>query len=167
MVYRTIFPTFYDPWWPSFRLLDSLDDDLSLFASLFPNESHHRSSRSSSLTRKPSYTYRRSKEGAFLEVELPGVAATDINVSVKSHNLVIKGTRYRRQPGSCAWKEASRKERKHGQSDKVVDINYSLTLRLGDTADLENVEANACGDGLLAVHIPVKEASAREIQLGH
>lgn len=116
---------------------------------------------------KPSYSYRRSKEGAFLEVELPGVAGKDISVSVKSHNLVIKGTRYRRQPGACTWKEATRKERKKGDTDRVVDFKYSLTLRLGDNADLDNVQANACGDGLLAVHVPVKEASAREVELGH
>lgn len=165
MVYRTIFPTHYDTWWPPRRLFDSFDDDLRLLSSLVTPDTTHRD-RSSSITVKPSYRYRRAKNDAYLEVELPGVAKEDVTVTVESRKLIIKGKRYQREDGFCRCREVPRKECKEGHTDRVVDVRYLLALRLGDRADLDNVGANCCGDGLLVVHVPAKESEARKIELG-
>lgn len=167
MVFRPIFPTYHETWWPPHRLFDSFDDDPRALTSLVTADAAHRDrTTSSSVTVKPSYRYRRAKNDAYLEVELPGVAREDVSVAVESRKLIIKGKRYQRQDGLCVCREVLRKECKEGHTDRVVDVRYLLALRLGERADLDTVRADCCGDGLLVVHVPAKDSGSRKIELG-
>lgn len=87
-------------------------------------------------------------------------------MQVEGRTLVIKGKRFRREPGSCTLTEKVREECEVGHTDPVVELKYYLALKLSERVDRENVKADCCGDGLLVVNVPYKEKEVKKITLG-
>lgn len=88
-------------------------------------------------------------------VDLPGVAAEAIGVTVENHVLTITAER----------------RSQHSEDDQVVtqerfDGTISRRLRVPEWVDAEGVTA-ACVDGVLSVHLPLAEkAKPRRIEVG-
>lgn len=109
-------------------------------------------------TVRPSYKLRFSSSKATLQVELPGVPQDAVCVQVEGNKLVVRGTRYKREPGSCAL-------RTH-KDESLVECKYLLEFALGDSVDKECVKADCCGDGLLVVTVPFVEKVVRNVEIG-
>lgn len=84
-------------------------------------------------------------------------------MQVEDHTLVIKGKRFRREPGSCKPVERKKNNCEGEQTNQVVELKYYLALKLSDRIDKDNIGADCCGDGLLAVSIPYKEKYVRDV----
>lgn len=116
------------------------------------------SSCHSCATVQPSYKLRASSIKATLQVELPGVPQDAVSVQVEGNKLVIKGTRYKREPGSCAV-------RTH-KDESLVECRYLLEFTLGESVDKECVKADCCGDGLLFVTVPFVDKVVKIVEIG-
>ncbi|MDH3680306.1 MAG: Hsp20/alpha crystallin family protein [Acidimicrobiia bacterium] len=99
----------------------------------------------------PMDAYRRGSD-VWVHLDLPGVAADSIDISVERSVLTVSGERW--------W------ERRDGDQIYVNDRSQGRLRRqvhLGDGLDAENIEADY-QDGVLTLRIPVAEkAKARKI----
>lgn len=102
----------------------------------------------------PLDAYRRG-EDVWVHVDLPGVAADSVDVSVERSVLTIDAERnWQREDGDQMYLA----ERPRG--------SYRRQVHLGEGLDVENIEANF-SDGVLTLRIPVAEvAKPRRIQIG-
>lgn len=85
-------------------------------------------------------------------VDLPGVRAEDVDLSVERNMLTIQAERHR---DTAEGDEILMSERRHG--------TFTRQLMLGDALDTDHIQAD-CHDGVLEVRIPVADtAKARRI----
>ena len=102
----------------------------------------------------PMDAYRRGDE-VVAHLDLPGVAADDVDITVERNVLTVRATRT--HAGSDD-DEPIVAERRHGE--------FQRQLFLGDTLDPHQVEADVA-DGVLTLRIPVAEtAQPRKINVG-
>jgi HSP20 family protein len=87
----------------------------------------------------------RSGDAFLVLLDLPGVAADSIELTVEQNVLTVHATRTRPEDGKAEMLAA---ERPHG--------TFSRQLFLGDTLDTDNIGANY-SDGVLTLRIPVSE----------
>jgi HSP20 family protein len=87
----------------------------------------------------------RSGDAFLVLLDLPGVAAGSIELTVEQNVLTVHATRTRPEGGQAEMLAA---ERPHG--------TFSRQLFLGDTLDTDNIGANY-SDGVLTLRIPVTE----------
>lgn len=91
------------------------------------------------------------KEGEYeITVELPGVAANEINVEMKDDMLVISGSKERKQ--TTGEGEQQRSERIYG--------SFQRSFRLPDDAVEDRINARFA-DGVLTVSVPRDESQSR------
>jgi HSP20 family protein len=96
----------------------------------------------------------RTRDGAVLRAELPGVRSEDVSVMVERQQLTISGER---RPPEGDERGYHRRERPWGK--------FSRSVRLPDDLDLGRVEAQ-CRDGVLTVLLPIAEvAKPRQISV--
>ncbi|MEM7219051.1 MAG: Hsp20/alpha crystallin family protein [Pseudomonadota bacterium] len=94
-----------------------------------------------------------SSDGYRIELELPAVAAADVDVSVREGVLSIEGERRASYDGDAADSgKVHRVERLYGR--------FARSFRLPEDADPEAVEAKA-KYGVLTLSIPRREAATR------
>jgi len=95
---------------------------------------------------RPAVDVLERKDGFVIDVELPGVKAEDVHISVEGDRMTLKGERkleQRVEEGGY-----TRLERRHGSFERVV--------LLPPTVDAERVKATY-ENGILQVHLPKKE----------
>ena len=102
----------------------------------------------------PMDAYRRG-EDVWVHVDLPGVAVDSVDVSVERSVLTISAERnWQREEGD----ELYLNERRRGA--------FRRQVHLGDSLDVEGIEADFA-DGVLTLRIPVTDrAKARRIEVG-
>jgi HSP20 family protein len=103
----------------------------------------------------PALDVEETEEGFTLHVELPGVAADDVEVSLEENVLTITGERrFYDERGTDGFK---RIERHFGRFHRAV--------RLPDRVDVDQVDASY-RDGILTVTVPkAEEAKPRRIEV--
>ena len=95
------------------------------------------------------------KDAYLVAVELPGIAADDVEITFQDGLLTIQGERH--PAGDTAGEKAHRTERRYGTFRRL------MTLPSGVQAD--KIEASA-QDGVLLILVPkAKEAHAKRIQV--
>ena len=103
----------------------------------------------------PIDAYRRSDE-FIVELDLPGVDADSIDLTVERNVLTVHAQRRRSGDGDIEFLVG---ERPHG--------TFSRQLFLGDTLDTANIDA-AYTDGVLTLKLPVAErAKPRRVPINH
>ncbi len=124
-----------------FRELDSLFDQMSGRGSAASNNS------------MPMDAYRRDAD-IWVHLDLPGVAADSLDVSVERNVLTVTGERnWQRQDGDQMYLA----ERRRG--------TFRRQVTLGDGLDADSIEADYT-DGVLTLRIPVAEkAQPRKISI--
>lgn len=102
----------------------------------------------------PMDAYRRG-EDVWVHIDLPGVAADSLDVSVERNVLTVDAERnWQREEGDQLYLS----ERPRG--------TYRRQVHLGEGLDAENIEANFT-DGVLTLRIPVAEvAKPKKISIG-
>ncbi len=83
-----------------------------------------------------------------IECEMAGVKREDIDISITSETLVIKGSK----PGSADEEKVRYQIRERGAGD------FSRTIVLPDKVDADRIEAKLA-DGVLTVRLPKSEAA--------
>lgn len=96
---------------------------------------------------KPHYTSEYSEEAWEVTVALPGVAKTDVDVTIEDEILEVTGLRKTSHPES--WKRLSGYD---------SDRRYELRLDVGPEVDGSKIEASL-QDGELLLQLPLKEAA--------
>lgn len=103
----------------------------------------------------PSVDIKDNGDAFVIKADIPGVAPSDIDVSMENGMLTIKGER-----------KSEDKEEKHGY--RRVECSYGAFYRrfsLPDTADSENIKAKG-KDGVLEITVAKREpAKARKIDV--
>lgn len=101
----------------------------------------------------PMDAYRRDAD-VWVHIDLPGIAADSIDISVERSVLTVTGERWsNRHDGDHAYVS----DRRHGQFRRQVN--------LGEGLDADNIEADY-HDGVLTLRIPVAEkAKPRKIEV--
>jgi HSP20 family protein len=97
------------------------------------------------------------REGAFwVHLDLPGIDPDSIDLSVEQNVLTVRAER---PAPEVSEPELVVAERPYGV--------FQRQLFLGETLDLEHIEAS-CDAGVLTVKIPVaEETKSRKIEIGH
>ena len=103
----------------------------------------------------PVDAFRRGTD-VWVHMDLPGVKGEDLDITVERNVLTIEGKRdWQREEGDQPYFS----ERFRGSLRRQI--------QLGDSLDLEHLEADLM-DGVLTLRIPVAEqAKARKVQVGH
>jgi len=102
----------------------------------------------------PMDAYRRGNH-VVAHLDVPGVRAEDVDVTVERNVLTVRATR---RPDVGEDDERIVGERRHG--------DLVRQLMLGDTLDAQRVEADVT-DGVLTLRIPVAEtATPRKVEVG-
>ncbi len=90
---------------------------------------------------------REENDAYFVDAEVPGLAAKDVQVDVEKNVLTIRGERkVEKEEGEGKYK---RIERRYG--------SFSRSFTLPETVDADNISADL-KDGVLALRLPKKEA---------
>ena len=110
-------------------------------------------SRSAAVSAMPMDAYRRGSD-VWVHLDLPGVAADSIDISVERNVLTVTGERnWTREEGDRVYLA----ERPQG--------TFRRQVTLGDGLDAEGIEADY-SDGVLTLRVPVAEkAQPRKIQI--
>ena len=110
-------------------------------------------SRSAAATAMPMDAYRRGSD-VWVHLDLPGVAADSIDISVERNVLTVTGERnWTREEGDRVYLA----ERPQG--------TFRRQVTLGDGLDAEGIEADY-SDGVLSLRVPVAEkAQPRKIEV--
>ncbi len=105
-------------------------------------------------TFSPLDAYRRGDD-VWVHIDLPGVAADSVDISVERNVLTVEAERnWQREENDQIYLA----ERSRGK--------YRRQVHLGEALDAENIEANF-SDGVLTLRIPVAEvAKPRKISVG-
>ena len=88
------------------------------------------------------------KESYYIRAELPGIKASELEISVTGDSLSISGER--KIPSEDANAKYHRKEREAGKFSRIIGLPSQV--------DTEKVEAN-CIDGILKVVLPKAETA--------
>ena len=90
---------------------------------------------------------REEDDAFFVDAEVPGLKAEEVNVDVEKNVLTIRGERnVEKEEGEGTYK---RIERRYG--------SFSRSFTLPETVDADNISADL-KDGVLALRLPKKEA---------
>lgn len=124
---------------------------------------------------EPSYSLTYSNNGAVIEVELPGVRRTDIEVEVKERVLNIVAKRYEEEVGDgynengAAGNEEGPRDNHSSDLDSIKDHNpdddgaatvkkmrlqYRLRIHLGADADGSKMKCKSYNNGVLLLTLP-------------
>ena len=101
---------------------------------------------------RPAADFYETTQGLVLRLEVAGVAAEDISLSLTAHELVVRGCR--RPPHPDGLRRFIRLEMGFGAFER----RFTLPLAI----DAEGVEA-AYADGILEVRLPRKVPQSRQI----
>jgi HSP20 family protein len=101
---------------------------------------------------RPAADFYETTQGLVLRLELAGVAAEDISLSLTAHELVVRGCR--RPPHPDGLRRFIRLEMGFGAFERRFTLPLSI--------DSESVEA-AYVDGILEVRLPRKAPQSRQI----
>ncbi len=100
---------------------------------------------------------RKSEDGYEIEVELPGLSRSDINVEVVSNTLKVSASRENRM---SMFNEYARS---HNQmQEKNTTMNYAKSWRLPEETNFEGINAKYEA-GVLRIEVPVKRPNKRKI----
>lgn len=113
----------------------------------------------------PRYSRRAGSDAVYFDIEMPGVNRDDVKVEIDSNVLIVKGRRYRTEKGGCSAEMCQAKEGEGDSKKAVVVQKYLLTYRLGSRVDAEGIKADHCGNGILAVTVPIKAREVRKIEI--
>lgn len=104
---------------------------------------------------QPAFDLKETSEGYLLRADLPGVKASDIDVSVTGNRLTISGKR-------------ESEERREGETWHAIERNYGSFLRtvtLPEGASVDEVKASMV-DGVLELTIPKHpDVQPRKVQI--
>lgn len=119
-------------------------------------------------TIEPSYRFESDSKEAFLEVELPGVEKEDISVDVNNHHLTVTAKRIKET--LLGKQEENGDGMKDGENDSTRNekgsITYSLNVRIGHDADVNNISSRSYKNGVLVLRIPSQtKANTRRITI--
>ena len=89
----------------------------------------------------------RTRDGAVVRAELPGIRPEDVSITVEGRQLTIGGER---RPPDGEERGYHRRERAWGK--------FSRSVRLPDDLDLARVDAQ-CRNGVLTLVLPMAEAA--------
>jgi HSP20 family protein len=90
---------------------------------------------------------REEKDAFFVDAEVPGLSAENVNIEVEKNVLTIRGERkVEKEEGEGKYK---RIERRYG--------SFSRSFTLPDTVDADSISADL-KNGVLALRLPKKEA---------
>lgn len=90
---------------------------------------------------------REEKDAFFVDAEVPGLSAENVNIEVEKNVLTIRGERkVEKEEGEGKYK---RIERRYG--------SFSRSFTLPDTVDADSISADL-KNGILALRLPKKEA---------
>lgn len=123
-------------------------------------------------TVEPSYRYESDDTAGHFEIEMPGVAKENLSIEVHDNKLFVKGKRFKRSLAGASedtMKDGAKEEKKEGEKKEEPSpcLVYLLEARLPQGADIDAIQANHCGDGILTMTIPMKtDKGARTIQIG-
>jgi HSP20 family protein len=103
----------------------------------------------------PMDAFRRGSD-VWVHIDLPGVKAENLDITVERNMLTVSAERsWQREEGDQAYFG----ERYRG--------SFRRQIELGDSLDLEHLEADL-HDGVLTIRIPVAEqAKPRKVEIGH
>lgn len=101
---------------------------------------------------RPAADFYETTQGLVLRLELAGVAAEDISLSLTAHDLVVRGRR--RPPPPAGLRRFIRLEMGFGAFERRFTLPISI--------DPDKVEA-AYVDGILEVRLPRKAPQSRQI----
>ena len=105
---------------------------------------------------QPAFDLKETAEGYHLRADLPGVKASDVDVSVTGNRLTISGKR-------------ETEERREGETWHAIERNYGSFMRtvtLPEGANVEDVKASM-NDGVLELTIPKRaDVQPRKVQIG-
>jgi HSP20 family protein len=101
---------------------------------------------------RPAADFYETTQGLVLRLELAGVAAEDISLSLTAHELVVRGRR--RPPSPDGIRSFIHLEMGFGTFERRFKLPISI--------DPEGVEA-AYADGILEVRLPRKKPQSRQI----
>lgn len=134
-----------NPW----NFINQLQRELHTPAESDSNQKHH--------DWTPAVDVHETDKAYTLLVDIPGVVPKDIDVSMEKNVLTIKGER--NSETSTETEGVKRVERQYG--------SFARHFTLPDTADGENIEANAT-NGVLTINIPKQAvAVSRRIEVKH
>lgn len=139
--------------WDPFKDLLSLQDKINRLFEDSLTKIHFRDEELSFGAWSPPADMYETGKKIVVKMELPGMEATDFNVSVHSQNLVVKGER--RFKKEVKQEKFHRVERVYGSFQRIFP--------LPDGADTTNIDAKF-SNGVLEVSIP-KTEKARTKQL--
>lgn len=108
--------------------------------------------RKTSASFRPAADFYETTQGLVLRLEVAGVAAEDISLSLTAHELVVRGCR--RPPHPDGLRRFIRLEMGFGAFERRFTLPLSI--------DAESVEA-AYADGILEVRLPRKVPQSRQI----
>jgi len=101
---------------------------------------------------RPAADFYETSQGLVLRLEVAGVAAEDISLSLTAHELVVRGCR--RPPHPDGLRRFIRLEMGFGAFERRFTLPLSI--------DAESVEASYA-DGILEVRLPRKVPQSRQI----
>ncbi len=111
--------------------------------------------RGGELMFQPAFDLKETAEGYHLRADLPGVKASDIDVSVTGNRLTISGRR-------------ESEERREGETWHALERNYGTFMRtvtLPEGANVDDVKASML-DGVLELTIPKRpDVQPRKVQI--
>ncbi len=129
--------------WDPFRDLVSIQNELNqLFGRTYGGETREGARG----TWSPALDVYETQEKFVIKMELPGVTADDVDISVEDSTLVVRGER--RFYSEQNEENFHRVERRFGE--------FSRSLTLPQTADAQNIQASFDA-GVLTIEVPKKE----------
>jgi len=141
------------PWRPIGRELSSLHQEMDRLWDRFVGETP--------LVRRitgewwPTVDVSESKDNFIIKAELPGMDASDVNVSVSGNVLTIKGEKK---------KEEEEKDEHHYRAERYYG-SFQRSFQLSASVQADKVEA-AFEKGVLKVTLPkVEEAKKKEVEI--
>lgn len=184
----SFFPGF--PTWSDFER--DVDRDFSRIHRLFSDVAQQvRPDNQGVHHRTPSYTYNEDHNNAHIEIELPGVAKENVNISLHADNLEISAKRFKnvqvdmgaeQNVGNGGKSSPQKMQTQVPQDDAVKkdtddsvaqeaapSVMYKLNVPIGNKFDLDKTGATMLGDGILSLVVPKKvehTAASRAIEIG-
>jgi HSP20 family protein len=141
--------------WDPFRDLSSIQNELNrLFGRTFAREGEAEA-EARDVAWTPALDVSETQDRFVIQVELPGVAPEDVDISVENSMLTVQGER--RFYNEMKEDDFVRVERRFG--------SFARSITLPSTADPEAIQASFDA-GVLTIEVPKKEeAKPRKIQI--
>src|SRR5688572_28826781 len=139
--------------WDPFRDLSSIQNELNrLFGRTFSREGED---EARSIAWTPALDVSDTQDRFVIQVELPGVAPEDVDISVENTMLTVRGER--KFYNQMKEDDLVRGERRFG--------SFTRSITLPSTADPEGIQASFDA-GVLTIEVPKKEeAKPRKIEI--